>query len=169
METIAEPKKILLSFENKKSIWQIDLDNLLENNDIEKVRNNIEELIVSVIQNRFCGFLENYYQINVFLNEINEYINSKNAIWKKDELKLKKTFRRKNRIYEIIYHDYTYKYNVFKKEVDFYDNGIKFLTYSSNWVKDNIGDEHSICIYALRWVEKNGSEIFNKNYPIRKD
>jgi hypothetical protein len=156
-------KKLILNF--KESInWQVKLNELLEKNDIELVREELEILIMDIIQERFCGFLKTNYDIYAFLNKLNSYINSINGDWNKEELKLKRT----KLDFELVYHDYTYSFNMFKKEVDFYDSGTKIFTYKSEWVKANIGDEHSICIYALKWVKENGQSIFEEGYEIRK-
>jgi hypothetical protein len=164
---VTEKSRLIINFE-KQSNWQIELDEILVEKNIEKIRDQLTELTMNSIQERFCGFLEDSYQIHIFLETLNKYINSKNNTWKKDELKLKKTYKNRKAILELVRHDYTYELNIFKKEVNFFDNGNKILTYKSEWVKNNIADEHSICLYALNWVEKNCSEYFEKGYPIRK-
>lgn len=154
---------------SQKTGWQESLDALLVEQDIELIRSDIESLILSEIQSRNSLIELDPYQIRLLLDSMNEYIHKKNKAWAKNELKLKKSGRGKNFKMSLIYHDYTYQYNVFKKEVDFYDNGNKIFTYRSEWVKANIGDEHSICVYALNYIKKSKQDLFQKGFEIRKE
>lgn len=152
----------------EKQLWQAKLDPLVIGKEISAIKGQIENLVIEEIQARFSSLSFNKYHLTLFLDSINAYIHSKNKAWPKDYLKIK--CRTKHGAVKIIliYHDYTYRYNIFHKEVIFSDNGNDIFTYSSDWVKANIGDEHSICVYALAWMKKNGKNIIEEGYEIRK-
>lgn len=148
--------------------WQVALDELVINKEVSDIKGNIEKIIQEQIQLRFSlGFFDKY-QLSLFMASVNEYIHSKNKSWQKKYLKAKiRTSKQKVGV-TLFYHDYTYKYNMFKKEVIFYDDGWEIYTYSSKWVKERVGSEDSICMYALEWMQKNGKNIIEDGYPLRK-
>lgn len=164
---MSEKENVVFELQENNS-WLLLLDELVINKEVSEIKGSIEKIIQEQIQIRFSfGFFDKY-QLILFMASVNEYIHSKNKSWPLKYLKAKVSKTKCKVVVTIFYHDYTYKYNVFKKEVIFYDDGWEIFTYSSKWVKGNIGSEDSICMYALEWINKNGKNIIEQGYPLRK-
>lgn len=138
--------------------WQKDLDSACA---IHRTKADMlapaVEILMEEAGKRFMGmaYTEMFkHTVGEFMAVFNRHIMAAGVDgWAKDELKF--TASGKQSI-TFLHHRYTYKFNIFKREVDFYDNGNKIYTYRSEWVQRNIGDEHSFCIYALRWMAREG-------------
>lgn len=148
--------------------WQLALNDALQESDWQIAREKVLVIVSEQISFMCAGLLADRYFISQLLEKINEYLHSKDKRWGKRDIKIKMNYQNDKAGFFLIYHDYKYKYNPFKYEVDLYDNGVKILTYKSEWVKANVRCEVTACNYALKWFEKQRGSLIEKGYPITK-
>ncbi|QZI90394.1 hypothetical protein MYOV003v1_p0070 [Vibrio phage 207E48.1] len=171
MDVICEPLKIVMNLGGKQK-WQSELDvacGRYAHRDL--MLEPAARILLGECNKRFMGMAHTEmfkHTVSEFFTAFNNHIVASGLVegWKKDELKF---MMNNKQSLTIIHHSYTYKYNIHKGEVDFFDNGRKIHTYRSDWVKRNVGDEHSFCVYALRWMAKNGVNfgIIDAGHPFK--
>ncbi|AUR97850.1 hypothetical protein NVP1244A_148 [Vibrio phage 1.244.A._10N.261.54.C3] len=165
-----EPIKVVVNIGGVQK-WQNELDKICS---AQATKADVFQPAVGILyeecQRRFMGMAHTEmfkHTVHEFFKVFNLHIKAAGVHgWGGNELKFMVCGKKHS--LTIIHHHYTYKFNIFKREVDFYDNGVKFYTYRSEWVQKNIGDEPSFCVYAMRWMAREGVSrcLIDEGYPF---